>query len=59
MCSKTIESALFTNFINKYQQFKLVASQLNLESLLLDKKKENEAKIMVGLSLNVFFELFF
>lgn len=46
MCSKTIESALFTNFINKYQQFKLVASQLNLESLLLDKKRENEAKIM-------------
>ena len=48
MCSKTIESAIFINFINKYQQFKLLASQLNLEGFLLDKKKENEAKIMVG-----------
>lgn len=46
MCSKTIESAIFINFINKYQQYKLLASQLNLEGFLLDKRKENEAKIM-------------
>ena len=50
MYGKTIESALFTNFVNKYQQFKLLASNSNLESILIEKKEKNTEKIMVNIT---------
>jgi len=60
MYGKTIESAIVTNFINKYQQLKLLASNLNIDNTLIEKKEENKERIMnASIKLKSIFNAFF